>query len=105
MIIAPTTPVNNKVNKGLSDVLNLRVNYFALYCNEFYENNSFTIDEDCAFQNEITTRFNETPGDGMFDFQAFYPSVINITYTDESGNEFMEEFTVNNPTERYEINY
>ncbi len=24
-IIAPTTPVNNKVNKGLSEVLNLRV--------------------------------------------------------------------------------
>jgi hypothetical protein len=90
---------------GTTDVFNVQVNYFALYCNEFYENDVFVIDENCAFQNEIDTQFNVAANDGAFEFQAFYPSVINVTYTDESGNEFIEEFTINNPTERYEINY
>jgi|GEM_PF-2259695 len=90
---------------GTTDVFNVQVNYFALNCNEFFENNAFTIDEDCAFQNEIATQLNRAAGDGAFEFKAYYPSVINLTYTNESGTEFMEEFTINNPTERYEINY
>lgn len=90
---------------GSAEVFDVEVNYFATYCNEFYENSAFILDENCAFQNEIMDRFNENANDGKFEFQAFYPSIINVYYTDESGNEFMREFTLNNPTERFEINY
>ncbi|PRP66679.1 hypothetical protein [Nonlabens agnitus] len=90
---------------GATDVFELRVNYFDLSCSEVFKNGEFLLDGNCGFFNQIFTRINETPDDGNFEFQAFYPSIITISLTDEAGTETIQELTINDPTERYEINY
>ena len=90
---------------GTASVYEVSVNYFAVYCDELYENNSFVRDERCEFEDEIFDVVNQTTDDGLFEFRAFYPSVMDVNYRDVAGNDVNEQFTINNPTERYEINY
>ena len=90
---------------GTTSVYDVTINYFAIYCDELYENNSVVRDENCGFEDEIIDLVNQTTDDGLFEFRAFYPSVIDVNYRDAAGNEVNEQFTINNPTERYEINY
>lgn len=87
------------------DVIDVRINYFDPQCSEVFENNMFLVDPDCGFGSPIFTRINQTTNDGQFRFQAFYPSTITVVYTDSNGTELIEEFAVNNPNERYEINF
>lgn len=90
---------------GTEEFFDVTIQYFGINCSEFFENGVFTVDEDCSFQSQLFRRINQEPEDGQFNFQAFFPSVLIISYSDQSGNDFVEEFTINNPTERYEINY
>ncbi|SCY10131.1 hypothetical protein SAMN05192588_1157 [Nonlabens sp. Hel1_33_55] len=90
---------------GTTEAFDLRVNYFDLSCSEVFEDGEFSVNGDCGYFSQIFTTINESPEDGNFEFQAFYPSVITVSLIDESGTETIQEFTVNNPIERYETNY
>ncbi|AZQ44479.1 hypothetical protein [Nonlabens ponticola] len=90
---------------GTTDPIEVRLNYFATFCNEFYINDEFVIDEFCEFSDESRVTINAENSDESTQLLAFFPSIISIDYTDTEGNDITQEFPVNNPEERYEINY
>lgn len=90
---------------GTTDPYNVTFDYESLNCDLIYSNNTLSQDEECDFFERQPREFNSNPNDGNFELNVFYPSTIEVVYTDGSGNETMRTFDINNPQERYEITF
>jgi hypothetical protein len=77
----------------------------SLDCDLIYSNDMLSQDEDCVFYNNQPRRFNRTSNDGTFELSVFYPSVIDVVFTDALGNQSMRTYTITSALESYEITY
>ncbi|MEN8898051.1 MAG: hypothetical protein ABF251_04995, partial [Nonlabens sp.] len=90
---------------GTTDSYSVTFDYESLNCDLIYSNNMLSQDEECAFFERQPREFNSNLNDGNFELNVFYPSVIEVIFTDSAGTETMRTFDINNPQERYEISY
>lgn len=90
---------------GTAEEYSATFEFESLDCNLIYSNNTLAQDEDCIFFNNQSSRFNRTANDGIFELNLFYPSVIEVRFTDATGNESIRTFTITSALERYEITY
>jgi hypothetical protein len=90
---------------GTAEEYNVTFDFESLDCDLIYRNDMLAQDEECLFNTNLSRRFNRTIDDGSFALNVFYPSVIDVVYTDTLGNESIRTFTVTSPLERYEITY
>lgn len=90
---------------GTTDPYSVSFDYESLSCDLIYRDNALSQDEECNFFESQAQRFNFNANDGNFELNAFYPSILEIVYTDGSGNETVRTFDITNRQERYEIFY
>ncbi|WP_213523550.1 hypothetical protein [Nonlabens sp.] len=90
---------------GTTEEYTATFEYESLDCGLIYRNNTLTQDEDCIFYTMQSTRFNSTSDDGIINLNVFYPSIIEVQFTDAVGNESIRTFTITSALESYEITY
>tara|TARA_R110000850_G_scaffold9113_17_gene33664 strand:+ start:1489 stop:2187 length:699 start_codon:yes stop_codon:yes gene_type:complete len=90
---------------GTIEEYNATFDFESLDCALIYRNDMLTQDQDCIFYNFQSTSFNRTANDGIFELNLFYPSVIEVRFTDAMGNESIRTFTITSALESYEITY
>jgi hypothetical protein len=90
---------------GTTEEYNATFDFESLDCALIYRNDMLTQDQDCIFYNFQSTSFNRTANDGIFELNLFYPSVIEVRFTDAMGNESLSTFIITSALERYEITY
>jgi hypothetical protein len=90
---------------GTTEEYDVAFDFESLDCDLIYRNDMLAQDEECLFYTNLSRGFNRAIDDGTFALNVFYPSVIDVVYTNMLGNESIRTFTITSPLERYEIPY
>ena len=90
---------------GATEEYDVAFDFESIDCGLIYRNDMLAQDEECLYYTNWSRGFNRTIDDGSFALNVFYPSVIDVVYTNTLGNESIRTFTITSPLERYEIPY